>query len=635
MGKKTVKFLFLISSVFFISIEQNLYLLASENNFIVLTYHDVVENRNELTNDAVTVDHLVGHFEWLKLNGYHVVSLDDLKAARDGAKSLPENAVLLSWDDGYANFYTHALPLLKAYNYPAVLAIVGSWMEVESGGFVQYGNTVVPRDKFMSWEQVKEAKESGLVEIVSHSYDLHKGAVANFFGDQIPAAVAQLFDFQTGRQETDEQYRERIRNDMRMSSDQIYQHLGVRPRAIVWPYGYYNMESVAIAAEFGMDITMSLSPVPARAGQLQEISRAYLTQNPDIKLFRSYLKEKHRAAPKHFFRVDSKKLLENDQDYFRATCIPCRNIEKEKISFWYSKYSIDRNKKNSLYKEKNFSSFVKRIGVLDPSLVIIDPIVFIDKKIEALFTNKRFPVVQNRLERICWHTQKSLGTDIFLWISEDLFFQQKGENVNIVNNFFSDMGKSSPVRGVIVDNPVLLSELLLDSENILKHQDIEFGDWNPAQRRAARQHMIKHGSKQQAELLQPLESFQHWQPFLEVSYVISAKRFTEMDLKDFFSLLKLFDFLIIDTGHENIASFKKKAGRQIETLRENRILNEISFLLSVDNKNEDISEELRQLPEIGIASWGYQFDDFHHNFPSDHDVHYFISKKSFPYPLIR
>ena len=52
-------------------------------------------------------------------------SVDDLLAARDGRKALPEKAVLLTFDDGYESFYTRVFPILKAFRFPAVLALVG------------------------------------------------------------------------------------------------------------------------------------------------------------------------------------------------------------------------------------------------------------------------------------------------------------------------------------------------------------------------------------------------------------------------------------------------------------------------------------------------------------------------------
>jgi len=46
----------------------------------------------------------------------------------------------------------------------------------------------------LNWDQVREMVQSGLVEIASHSYDLHKGITANPQGNTQAAAVTRLYD---------------------------------------------------------------------------------------------------------------------------------------------------------------------------------------------------------------------------------------------------------------------------------------------------------------------------------------------------------------------------------------------------------------------------------------------------------
>jgi len=97
-------------------------------NLIVLAYHDVRDDVGldaDRDPDATSTDHLVAHFEWLKANGYHVVSFEQVKEASEGGRALPPDAVLLTFDDSLASFYTRVYPLLKAYNFPALQAVVG------------------------------------------------------------------------------------------------------------------------------------------------------------------------------------------------------------------------------------------------------------------------------------------------------------------------------------------------------------------------------------------------------------------------------------------------------------------------------------------------------------------------------
>lgn len=52
---------------------------------------------------------------------FHVVSLKDVIAWLDGQKELPPHAALITFDDGYLDNYAHAFPILRKYNFPALI----------------------------------------------------------------------------------------------------------------------------------------------------------------------------------------------------------------------------------------------------------------------------------------------------------------------------------------------------------------------------------------------------------------------------------------------------------------------------------------------------------------------------------
>src|SRR5215467_68433 len=83
---------------------------ASATDFAVLAYHDVVDDPGALKYDSITTRVLAMHFDWLRVHGYHVISVDDILAAQRGERALPPQAVLLTFDDGYRSFYTRAFP---------------------------------------------------------------------------------------------------------------------------------------------------------------------------------------------------------------------------------------------------------------------------------------------------------------------------------------------------------------------------------------------------------------------------------------------------------------------------------------------------------------------------------------------
>ena len=254
-------------------------------SFIALAYHNVEDSDPDQQFVGITTAHLVEQLTWLQTNGYQPVTIDDLLAARDGAKALPEKAVLLTFDDGYESFYTRVLPILKAFRYPAVLALVGAWME---GGpdasvrysadhaapvplgeeSVQFGTDTVKRSLFLTWDQVREIAASGLVEIASHSYDAHRGVLANPQGNSEPDETTRQYDPASGTYESDASERQRLEADSAKMAAKIASETGKRPRVMVWPYGETNGLTLSIAAANGMPITLTLADAMATLGGL-------------------------------------------------------------------------------------------------------------------------------------------------------------------------------------------------------------------------------------------------------------------------------------------------------------------------------------------------------------------------------
>lgn len=236
-------------------------------SFRVFCYHDVRDNLRDTLESwpersALDTYDLIQQFEWLRESGYHIVSLDAILAARNGGQELPNNALLLTFDDGYRSIYTRVFPLLKLFNYPAIVSLVGEFMEDTKDGQVLCGDHWVPREQFVTWPQVLEMVASGLVEVASHSYNLHKGVTSNPQGSMPPAAITHIYNAQEQRYESDAEYYARIQADLARNSALIEREIGKKPRVMVWPYSAYNMLCIQAAKAEGMPITMNLEAGP-------------------------------------------------------------------------------------------------------------------------------------------------------------------------------------------------------------------------------------------------------------------------------------------------------------------------------------------------------------------------------------
>jgi biofilm PGA synthesis lipoprotein PgaB len=275
-------------------------------SYRVLCYHDVQEDVR-LNPDRYAVDsaQLVAQFAWMKDNGYRVVSLDDVIAAREGRRPLPAKAVVLTFDDGFRSVYTHVFPLLKLFNYPAIVALSGRWLDAAPGETVEYEGKQVARERFLSWEQIREMADSGLVEMASHSYDLHRGIPANPQGSLIPAVIAHRYDAANGSYEDEPAHIARLRADFARNSTLIESKAGRRPRVMVWPFGRDSIQAIEVARELGMPVTMSLvSGANNLKDDLSRIRRDELVRNPPLRDFISMVSKDPDPLPERVVQVD-------------------------------------------------------------------------------------------------------------------------------------------------------------------------------------------------------------------------------------------------------------------------------------------------------------------------------------------
>lgn len=123
----------------------------------ILEYHYIADNPNPLDkardNLSVGPTKFAEQMKYLSDNGYHTISLNTYYAALHGG-GLPSRPIILSFDDGYIDFYTNAFPILKQYRFTAVAFIPTS---------------LVGGSYYLSWPQIEELARTGLVEFESHS----------------------------------------------------------------------------------------------------------------------------------------------------------------------------------------------------------------------------------------------------------------------------------------------------------------------------------------------------------------------------------------------------------------------------------------------------------------------------------
>lgn len=124
----------------------------------ILTYHYIGNNPNLADkgrdNLSVSPDLFEAQMAHLAGRGYTPISLDTMYAGLFGQIQLPGKPIILTFDDGYIDFYVNAFPILRRFNFHAVVFIPTGLM----GG-----------SYYLTWDQIKEMDGSSLISFQSHS----------------------------------------------------------------------------------------------------------------------------------------------------------------------------------------------------------------------------------------------------------------------------------------------------------------------------------------------------------------------------------------------------------------------------------------------------------------------------------
>jgi peptidoglycan/xylan/chitin deacetylase (PgdA/CDA1 family) len=77
---------------------------------------------------STSPDDFQQQMDYLAQHGYHPITLTELRGYLHGQQSLPDRPVVLTFDDGYADLYTQAFPVLKHHHFKAVAYIVSGFL---------------------------------------------------------------------------------------------------------------------------------------------------------------------------------------------------------------------------------------------------------------------------------------------------------------------------------------------------------------------------------------------------------------------------------------------------------------------------------------------------------------------------
>ena len=427
-----------------------------KNHFLGIAYHDVEDRDPDQAVVAVRTERLIEQLAWLHNNGYQPVTVDQILAARSGGAELPPKAILLSFDDGYASFYTRVMPILRSYQWPALLAPVGAWIDTPADQPVDFAGTPRPRSDFLTWQQVREISQSGLVEIAAHTNDSHLGIPANPQGNTQPAASTRRFDAKTGTYESEAQFKARMTADVDAISEKIRAATGYKPRVWVWPYGSADGASLSVIDKHGYSMALTLDVGLDGVNDLLSSPRYLVNSDPDGHMYADSIVGVQR--------VDAMRVMHIDLDYV---------------------YDPD-----PVQQDLNIGKLVQRVADMGPNIVFLQ--AYADPKGDGLvhelyFPNRHLPMRANLFNRVAWQLKTRSRVDVYAWMPVLSFAldsklprvtrwdpktgtvapDQKqyrrlspfDPNVRqLIGDLYEDLARTTPVNGVLFHDDAILSD---------------------------------------------------------------------------------------------------------------------------------------------------------------------------------
>lgn len=215
----------------------------------VLMYHALDEQRSAISIPPSTFERQMNA---LHEGGFNVIPLRELVSKLQAGEELPQRSVIITFDDGFESVYTHGLPILQKYGFPATMFLVSGYCGKSNDWPSQPAG--IPRLSLSDWPQIREMERYGF-EMGAHTHS-HPRL------DRVSPAELE---------------REVVESKL-----VIEDKLGHEVNDFAYPYGRQNTNSAEIVSEtYAGACTTYLSMVTSKSDPLalERVEALYL-QNP-------------------------------------------------------------------------------------------------------------------------------------------------------------------------------------------------------------------------------------------------------------------------------------------------------------------------------------------------------------------
>lgn len=190
----------------------------------ILGYHDVRERGGSPM--LIAGSKFREQMQAIKDSNIPVISFSDVIAWKRGEKNVPQESIVITFDDGWEGVYENAYPVLKEFGFPFTVYLYKKYVNI--GG------------RSMSWDQIREMMQHGC-EVGSHSVS-HENLKKK------PRGV-----------KTDADYQQWVLAELKDSRDFLEQNLKIKVTSFAYPYGIFDDEVMNTALQIGYESLVTVN----------------------------------------------------------------------------------------------------------------------------------------------------------------------------------------------------------------------------------------------------------------------------------------------------------------------------------------------------------------------------------------
>lgn len=180
----------------------------------ILYYHSIEQEAGNPL--RIPPEQFEAQMKYLSDEGYETIKLSDLPSYFSGAKAMPPKPVIITFDDGYADNYTNAYPIMQKYGFTGTVFMVAEYLD---------------GDGYLTTSQLQEMLAAGW-EVGGHTVTHpHLGELE----------------------------RPELEYELSYGKLLLEQKLGYEVKSFAYPYGEYTAEVVRMVEEAGYDSGVTIN----------------------------------------------------------------------------------------------------------------------------------------------------------------------------------------------------------------------------------------------------------------------------------------------------------------------------------------------------------------------------------------